>query len=254
MTNEKEEFESKYIFQLTFDEPIKFGTLEIKPVTLKDYYNFMFAVDILMIKKDRIPDAKVIQMSYMEYISYLMLEEKGQEQPTRTLQLYMLFKILFGELNNFGIEKDKFGRPAIYVNDFHFTHKQFDEFKDIVLFQNILSYTGIDLNPELEEEIQLADRLRAGNKKTVNLEKQIASLCVETGYTLETIKNMTIRKFFILQDMKDKEISYKIQTLASMTGLVKFNESPRHYLQEDNKDPLEDKLISYNSLKQKLNH
>lgn len=253
----REEFENKYVVPLTFDNPIKLGELLLHPVLLKDYYTFMMYSEILMIKKDRIPDAKIISMSYMEYLCSLLLEENELklEEKTRTIQLLGLFNLILREkVTNFGIKKDKFDRLIFYINDFEFTHKLFDDFKDIVLLQNLPLYRSMDLNPILEEELKRADEIRNGNSKSVSFEKRMVSACVNTGMSLEDVENMTLRKFILLENMKEKEIMYCIQTSASMSGFVKFNSNVLHYLQENNNDPLEGKLIGYESLKTKLNH
>lgn len=253
----REEFELKYCIPLSFDNPIRFDSLLIHPVILKDYYKFMMFSEILTIKKDRIPDAKIISMSYMEYICNLLIQENEAplEEKVKTVQILGLIElVLKQEITSFGIKKDKLDRLVLYVNDYVFTHKKFDEFKDIILFQNLPNYNKLDLNPILEEEIKKADEIRNGKAKSVSLEKRIVSCCVNTGMSLEDVKNMTIRKFVMLEDMKDKETMYHIKSLVSMTGLVKFNEPIQHYLMDSNRDPLEGKLMGYDSLKNKVNH
>ena len=42
----------------TFDKPIPFKSFYIYPVMLEQYYDFMFAHDILDIDKNSIPDKK----------------------------------------------------------------------------------------------------------------------------------------------------------------------------------------------------
>lgn len=253
----KEEFEKKYEYQLTFDEPIKFAQFKLHPIPLKKYFDFLFASSILTIKKDRISDAKIISMSYMEYICFLLFQEKDLDISEKMCltQLYILLKlVLQEEIKNLSIVPDKHGKSCIALNNYVFGHKEFDEFKDIILYQNLPGYTGIELNPILEEEIKTADRLRSGNAEMASLEKQMLSMTVGTGYTLSEIKELTIRKFFLLEKQKDKEISYKLNKSASMSGFVKFEGTIPHYLEEDSGDPLQDKLISYQSLKAKMNH
>lgn len=253
----REEFESKYSIPLTFDNPIKYQGLFIYPVLLENYYEFIMYSEILTIKKDRIPDAKIISMSYMEFICDMLLQENdvSLDEKIRTIQLLGLFKLIMRkDIKNFGIKRDKNNRLVIYIEDYEFTHKSFDEFKDIILFQNLPAYNKIDLNPILEEELKKAERIRNGNFRSVSLEKRMVSCCVNTGMSLEDVKKMTIRKFSLLEDMKDKEEMYKIKSLVSMTGLVKFDSHITHYLQEDNRDPLEGKLVGYESLKAKINH
>lgn len=253
----REEFDNKYEVQLTFDEPIKFQQFSLYPVPLRSYFEFLFASELLTIKKDRIPDAKIISMSYMEYICFLLFQEKDLElsKRMRITQLYILLKLVLREnIKSVSVVKDNFERDCLEVNDFVFKPSDFDKFKEIVLFQNLPNYENIELNPILEEEIKTADRLRSGNAKMTTLEKQILSMTVETGYTLNDIKELTIRKFFLLEKQKDKEISYKIQKTASMSGFARFEGTIPHYLEEDNKDPYQDKIISYQSLKSQFNH
>ena len=60
----------------TFDEPVPFKDVLIYPVKVKDYYRFMSNIDILKIDKDKIPDVRVMQMSYLTFILGIIIESE----------------------------------------------------------------------------------------------------------------------------------------------------------------------------------
>jgi hypothetical protein len=66
----------KYVQQFeryfTNDEPVPYKDLLIYPAQVKDYFDFYMAVNILTIEKNKIPDPKVISMSYLDFIFYQM--------------------------------------------------------------------------------------------------------------------------------------------------------------------------------------
>lgn len=251
----RNEFEEKYISELTFDEPINIGGINLYPVPLRNYYKFNMYTMVLTIKKDRIPDKKIITMSYMEYLANLIMAEKTMDDSEKIMTYCfasLLKEVLRDDNAYFEIRKNKNNKRYFVINDVEFTAKMFNDFKDIVLFQNIPNYDGIELNEDLEKDIMEADRIRNMGKKSCSLEKQIMSASVETSLPLESIKELTIRKFFILIEMKDKEISYKIAKSAELSGMVTFKEEIQHYLTEKDTTSLDGKIISYDKLQQKL--
>ena len=252
----KKEFESEYIMQLTFDKPIDVNNLLLYPVPMEQYFEFNIASSVLQIKKDRIPNARIISMSYMDFLIEVMREESKPENPEgeHITQLFMgLMSLCLRKENpEIYIVKDKDGKRFLRIEGRDFRSRQFNELKDVILFQNLPNYTGIELNEDLEKEIEEADKIRNYGKHPASLEETIISAMVGTSMSLDDIKKMSIRKFFKLVNMKDREITYKISEQASLSGFVKFKKEPLHYLQNSEEDWLDSKVHTYDSLKKKL--
>ena len=250
----KKEFEEKYMAQLTFDSPIYVEDIPLYPIQMEQYYEFNIASSILQIKKDRIPDARVISMSYMEYLIMLIEQESANGDQSTIGGLYASLIALCTRNNDIrvSIDKNEHEKYCFAIDGVKLTNRSFNEMKDIILFQNNPSYTGIELNEELEKEIEEADRIRNYGKHSVSLEEIIISAMVGTSANIEDIKKMSIRKFFKLISMKDKEMNYKILTQASMSGFVTFKSPIQHYLETTDSNWLDDKVHTYNSFKNKL--
>ena len=50
----------QHIKELYYDEPISYKDLIIFPVRMKDYLEFHYAVNCLLVEKNNIPDIKII--------------------------------------------------------------------------------------------------------------------------------------------------------------------------------------------------
>lgn len=249
MSINRKDFDSKYLQELTFDDPIRAYNFSFFPVKVKDYFKFIASSSVLKIKKDRSTDARIISMTYNEYLANLLAQElleKDKEEKIVLWQIYTLFGlVLRDESLDIRPYVTKRNKLALQINGVPLTGKQFDDIKDIILFQNDPNYTGIELNEDLENELEVADRLRSHNKVLVDMERQILSLVVGTGMDVDSIKNLSIRKFSLLQKMKNAEIEYKINRTGEVGGMVKFKEQIQHFLTEDEKDPFDDRLMNY---------
>ena len=64
------------------DEPVElFDGLVLHPVKMRDYITFNVCSSILKINKNSTNDPKVISMSYLDYIIYLMQMEEREKEP-----------------------------------------------------------------------------------------------------------------------------------------------------------------------------
>lgn len=243
-----------YFKNFVNDEPVElFEGLNIYPILMRDYIEFTFSLGILKINKNKIKDPAVISMSYLEYIIYLI--EKEKEGNSTTIFESMLASIISlctrDKKCKIFYGKDNKNKIFLSINNVRLYKKDFDLFRKFVLCQNIPDYDENYINPELEEELDKAEQIKNGNKKKCNIEKQMVAMTIDTSLTIEDIKKMTIRKFFIASEMVDKRIHYQIYKTASASGFVKFEKEIPHYLIED-EYTLDDKVIDYSQFKNKI--
>ena len=81
MDNIKEYIE-KYV---TFGQPVKYCGLEIKPILVKDFYQFVNAKNILNIDKNKIPDVEIIQMTYLRFLTLMVVENGDMREDFLTI-------------------------------------------------------------------------------------------------------------------------------------------------------------------------
>ena len=98
-------------------------------------------------------------------------------------------------------------------------------------------------------------RLEGKNNKTASLEDLIVAVSISTGLTLESVYELTIRKFNKMIQRIDGKLHYEIYLSASMSGLVEFKDKSfiKHWLTDLDKDEDEDYKIDLEDLKGKVN-
>jgi len=75
----------------------------------------------------------------------------------------------------------------------------------------------------LEEARQFKQKV-SGSSKMAGLEEQIVALAIKTGWSIEDVYNMSIRKFFIALKRANHMIMSDIYLTASMSGFVTFKD------------------------------
>jgi len=121
---------------------------------------------------------------------------------------------------------------------------EFNDIKAIIPRQNILDYEGDKyIDPELKEELEIKAKLQNSDYTSPTLEKQICAVAVGTGYPIEVIYEMSMRKLSYLLRMIDKKEMYYAMTQASYSGMVQFPEGAiKHWIFSDDKKNIKDEL------------
>lgn len=241
---------SRYINEFTFDEPVDYKGLKIYPVTLKDYLLFGFAVGCLLDDKNSIPDAKIISMSYLDYMISTSNEKNGNvERFVSLLNICMKEKI-----ENVKYTKDEKEKYTLFIGNIEIKGEDFDNIKEIILEQNLIEKPDYSIQKELREKIEEGKRLRSrlGGHKMASFEDQVVALSVATGMPLGEIYTMTYRKFVKSISRMDLLIHYKIFLQSSMSGMVTFKDTSfiKHWLNE-NEEKNSD-MIELDALKKKI--
>lgn len=151
-----------------------------------------------------------------------------------------------GELIDiFGFKKDEKTKGVwLMVKDVEINNSEFEELKALIPRMNILDYDGdLNIDPELKAELDLKAKLQNGDYTSPTLEKQIMCVALGTGYSLEYLQEITMRKLSYFLKLVDKEKTYYAQLQASMSGMVKFPEgSIRHWIFSDDKKNIASEL------------
>ena len=152
----------------------------------------------------------------------------------------------------FSIKKTPVGDNFV-IKDVELQPNDFDEFKALVLRQNILDYDGDKyMDPDLKEELEIKARLQNSDYTSPTLEKQLVCVVADTGLSFEYLQTITMRKLSMLLRTIDKKNTYYAQLQASLSGFVKFKEDPKHWIFSDDKKNIKDEITSLESFEKKF--
>lgn len=245
----------------TYDAPIKYKTLTIYPVKMTDYFDFISCVGCLLIDKNSTPNPKIISMSYFDFIMYSYEECKKE-----SVVFYPIHELDFLLRICLGLDRDAKASPIKYgifknknvfeIDSEIFYSSDFDEIKTIILEQNDVEIPDYHIKKEIREEFELARKLKGSDIKMCDTEEQMICLSIDTHFPLESIYNMTIRKYKKYMRRMDEKIHYEIYKTAAMSGFVEFKDKsfPKHWMRdltEDNK--YSDVLIPLEEVEKKFN-
>lgn len=231
---------ANYDLHFIYDDPVPYKTLKIYPALMREYLQFFTVAQVLILDKNSVPDAKIIQMSYLEYIIYAATDEN----------FYMTF--LDGLLriclhaHNEKIEylTDHKGKPFFRIDDRIFDKNDFEEIRKIIIEQNLLNPPDDTIQKSLRDSMEDAERIRkrlSGNtNKTAGIEDQMIAVMISTGLSIKDVYDMTIRKFIKTLERVDHKLHYEIYLAASMSGFVTFKDKSaiKHWLSDLKKDKL----------------
>ena len=144
----------------------------------------------------------------------------------------------------------------LMIKNIEINDNEFDELKALIPRQNILDYDGDKyMDPDLKEELEIKARLQNQDYTSPTLEKQLICVAVGTGFTIEYLKGITMRKLSMLLRIIDKKDTYYAQLQASMSGMVTFKEgSIKHWIFSDDKKNIAQELTSLETFEKKFEH
>lgn len=246
---------------LTFDTPISYKKLLLYPVLVKDYVPLSYYSACLQTDKNSIPDAKFIMMSELEYL-YCSQESGGAPYVLlldRLLALVLRDEESFSDLSNsiLRYKYDKNNKAVFFIEGEEYTAKDFLEIKKIIAAQNDIELPDTNISKEVRDSLEKARdyRRKIHGDKPASLEDYIVSMSVATGWTMEYIYSMPIRKFQKAMTRLDNFIHYKIYLTASMSGMVEFKDKSfiKHWLSNlDTKDKYADVSVNLDALQNKI--
>ena len=219
---------------LVFDDPIPYKDLIFFPVKMRDYYLFGVLSESLLLEKNSVPDPKVISMSYLEYLYSIyykeLQDESSKEKGTILTKLDVLLKLCLGKKDDteFKIEwgTNNKEKPLFKIDDKTYNTEDFDKIKEIIAEQNELELPDETIQKSVRDEIEKARRYkqRINGSKMANLEDQIISLAVYTGWELDSIYNLSIRKFMRAIRRANHILYQNMYLQASLSGFVTFKD------------------------------
>lgn len=250
----KEEIFKNYYDELTFDDPIDYKGLLLYPVSIRKINKFLQSSSVLRIQKEYIPDKEIIKMSYLKFLMTNIDKEKEEYGESLTFDLLALCFMICMRIEEISIRLfiDEDGKAKIILNDVEINENDFDYLRKLILYQNLPNYDDELMNPDLKNDLEQVDKIKNGGEETEDFEHLIANLVVGTGMNIDDVKNLPIRKFYIIGQVMDRKLHYSIYKQASVGGFVEFKQPITHYLKK-NIDLLENKVTTVETLKNNLN-
>lgn len=250
---------------LTFDLPVPYKKLKIFPIRMKDYLLFNYFAECFTLDKNSIPDPKVISMKELEYICVSTLENPTQKPYLfwfdRVLSMSLKedksFENIEESLNRYSYYEGNQHNPCFTIQNELYFENDYQEIKKIITQQNMIDLPDENLTKEIRDSLEEAKRYKNKNENPATLEEYIISLATVTGWKLEYIYDMTVRKF--LQSIKrfDHILHYKIFLTASMSGMVEFKDKSfiKHWLVGlDEKDRYKDVSMDLEEIQSKISY
>ena len=224
---------------ITFDLRVPYKKLLLYPVLVKDYMTFSYASTCLQIDKNSIPIPEVIMMSELEFMFYCTQMDASTPY---ILLLDRLLGLCLRDDKSFEDAQSSVlrfkphgsqGKPVFIIADEEYTAEDFKEIKKIIVAQNDIELPDENISKEVRDSLDEARRYKQKmHGKPASLEDYLVSVAVTTGWTLDYIYTMPIRKFQRVMKRLDNYIHYKIYLAASMSGMAQFSDTSmiKHWL------------------------
>ena len=173
--------------------------LHIRPVKVSMFPFYHDNVGILHIDKNRIGDAKIISMSYLQYlVEMLCRQDKEYQQALVTILNISLgdeYKYTMGHFENgkvyLGVYQD--GELLCRI-----TSKEFDKIREIILYYNDRNYDDRHISEDMRRAMEDYYSLKFRDSYMPTLEEKKAFVSFKSGLTLKEINDMSYRYFDIV--------------------------------------------------------
>lgn len=210
------EYLSKAYF--CFDEPVIYtlkdkSNITINPVSVRQSEIFLTSIDILNIDKNALGSVEIIQMPHLQFIAGLVAEDAVSRQKLVNILILCL-----------GLKAPRLliedGKTLLYDDNLKckITHKDFDEIKRIILYQNIIHYDDEYVNPELKQSMAEVDALKNKNIELPNLERKMAIITAHCGISKKEQMDMTFRSHSLLFEEVCGEVNYTTTRPIALYG------------------------------------
>lgn len=255
--------EQKYDSYYYYDDPVPYKDILIYPVKVRDAMLFYISIPTLLINKNRIPDVKIIQMKYLDYILHMIDQELSEINDIENSQIIRQFYNLMClslkvKISQIGMFWDENQKAIIKISDYDcgedgikdvfINGADFEEIKKIICEYNMVELPDDTIDPKFEQAMEEARKFKNKNADIMgSLEDQFVCIMISTSLTLDDIKELTIRKYQKILERVDFKLHYQIYKTAEMSGNVEFKQPIKHWRTEIKNDKYEGLIVDYDS-------
>lgn len=196
------------------------NVLYIQPVKVKDSEMFLSWLDILTIDKNALPNPTYISMSYLEFIVDTLLTNQDETiSQTAISKLVCICKLCLGWDGSINIRLNDRNKPLLCYGDIEISGKQFEDIKNIILYQNIFDYDDSYINPDIKQAIEEVNSIKNRDIDFPTLERRMAIVSSHTGILKKDQEEMTYRSHCVLF----KEICGEVDFISVRTAVMVGN-------------------------------
>lgn len=222
----------------------------IHPILVEDWAIFEASIPILKIEKNDSNDVKIIQMSYLEFIDYL-IKNSGKDD-----KYNMMFgNILYGSLKTEKVGLDKINGKINIISfdgDYTINPKEFDDIKRIILYQNIVDYDDRYMSADVRKAIEDYHKVKYKDVTSPTLEKKKIFIMSKNGISEDRINKMYYRTFSqIFKTLVDNDI-YFANKMAETSPKYDVKESVIHPMYAKDIDKLDEAFTSKEGIENKI--
>ena len=199
--------------------------LHIKPVTVSMYPFYRDNVSVLTIDKNRINDAKIISMSYLQYLVDIVLpQDKAYQHALFTILSISLgddYKYTVGHLDNGKAYLGVYQEDEILCR---IVAKEFDRISEIILNYNDREYDDRYISEDLRKAMEDFYNIKYKDQHVPTLEEKKAFVSFKSGLTLNQLNEMSYRHFDIMYNHCVKNDLFFADKIIQASEKYKVNE------------------------------
>ena len=233
------EYVDKYV---TLQKPVPLYNLQVKPVLVRDFFQFNSAKDVLNIEKNKIPNIDIIQMTYLRFLLMMMLEQEGFKEDFLTI-LALSLGVKYDatkrnpsfEPNEILTQQARKNEVEVWINGWDVRFRlsdskvilclyddenlveiddaQFDELRKVILLQNIYKYDDTEMSDDFRRVVEEFYRLKNKDIVLPTLEDRLMAVCISSAYKLEELYVMPLRLFDALLERSIDKLEYQVNKL-----------------------------------------
>lgn len=223
----------------------KGGDIFIKPMLVKNYFDYEDIFQIFSIDKNEFGFIEFIQMSYLQFLYTMMSQRETGLSMLINNSLISFTELCLGYKNiNFGIDNNKVSL-LLCDDDYNIEKiikpKEFDDIMKIFLYQNNFLYEEREISSDMKKIMEDYYRIKYQNINIPSFEQKKAFVSSKIHKTFKELNELTIREFeLVYQSCVDNELFIAQKIIQASykydIGDVQFP------LYEQKKDPYEEIL------------
>ena len=209
------EYVDKYV---TLQKPVPLYDLQIKPILVRDFFQFNSAKDILNIEKNKIPNIDIIQMTYLRFLLMMMLEQDEFKEDFLTILALSLGVKYDATKRNPSFEPNEIltqqirkDEVEVWINGWDVRFRLSDN--KVILLQNIYKYDDTEMSDDFRRVVEEYYRLKNKDIVLPTLEDRLMAVCISSAYKLEELYVMPLRLFDALLERSIDKLEYQVNKL-----------------------------------------
>lgn len=193
---------------------------------------------------------------YMSYIDFFAKYQAMTQEELAKIDIELCDECHEGKLiPSLTHQVDEETKKKFFVIDGHEIKKsEFNKLRKFLLYQNLPDFKDDEfVAKEIRDDQAERQRLLSKDAPTATLEEKIVAVCTLSSYTIETLKDLSMRKFLMIFNSVTSLVDYtanKIGLMSGMASLPKGEKLP-HWVYHDDKS-LYGKAVDAQDLKNQI--